>query len=76
MSLKYEPSSEPLRISVKQLFSTGMANVTLELQAFTPLMVEGDYLIVEDSNLDGNPHPVYPGSARPPNVERERCVHC
>ena len=39
----------------------GQANVTLELQVFTPLMVEGDYLIVEDSNLDGNPHPVFPG---------------
>jgi len=33
------------------------ANVLRELQTFTPLLNEGDYLIVEDSNING--HPVF-----------------
>jgi hypothetical protein len=37
----------------------GKDNVTLELQALAGGLREGDYIIVEDSNLDG--HPVYPG---------------
>eukprot|EP00293_Proteomonas_sulcata_P001095 CAMPEP_0184318684 /NCGR_PEP_ID=MMETSP1049-20130417/104043_1 /TAXON_ID=77928 /ORGANISM="Proteomonas sulcata, Strain CCMP704" /LENGTH=230 /DNA_ID=CAMNT_0026638537 /DNA_START=1 /DNA_END=693 /DNA_ORIENTATION=- len=36
-------------------------SVLLELQMSVPLLVEGDYLIVEDSNLDGYPEAVQQG---------------
>lgn len=35
--------------------------MTLELQQFTPLLHTGDYLVVEDTNLDGHLHAVWPG---------------
>ena len=33
----------------------GKDNVTLELQMVAPQLVEGDHMVVEDSNLDGHP---------------------
>jgi cephalosporin hydroxylase len=39
----------------------GMDNVTLELQMVAPLLQKGDYVIVEDTNLDGHEHAVAPG---------------
>ena len=39
----------------------GVDNVTLELQMVTPLLRQGDYVIVEDTNLDGHPQAVAPG---------------
>ncbi len=35
-----------------------MAHVLAEMKTLRPLLVQGDYLIVEDSNVNG--HPVYP----------------
>jgi cephalosporin hydroxylase len=35
-----------------------MAHVLAEMKLLRPLLVEGDYVIVEDSNVNG--HPVYP----------------
>ena len=39
----------------------GAANVTLELQMLVPVLKPGDYVIVEDTNLDGHEHAVAPG---------------
>ena len=39
----------------------GAANVTLELQMLVPVLQPGDYVVVEDTNLDGHEHAVAPG---------------
>lgn len=39
----------------------GMDNVTLELQMVAPLLQKGDYVVMEDTNLDGHKHAVLPG---------------
>jgi cephalosporin hydroxylase len=39
----------------------GEMNVTLELQMVAPVLRDGDYVIVEDSNLDGHDKAVAPG---------------
>jgi cephalosporin hydroxylase len=39
----------------------GADNVTLELQMTAPVLQKGDYVIVEDTNLDGHEHAVAPG---------------
>jgi len=36
-------------------------NVSLELQMIAPVLEKGDYVIVEDSNLDGHENAVAPG---------------
>ncbi len=47
-----------------------MLCVETDVQMIAPIMKEGDYLVVEDSNLDGHDNAVFPGylslAHRPP----------